>query len=109
MEQAVHNMMLEPHVVKEIATLIIDFPSFIAHMAMFVKNEFDKGFFEQTQTENRYKAKVKTVEKTRLSSSLHDAGTSASPPTVKYDEENTNYQGYFDSRSTKYQQSSKNN
>lgn len=49
MKQVLHNMMLEPHVVNQIATHIIDSPALTVYAAMIVGKEVEKGSFEQTK------------------------------------------------------------
>lgn len=78
-----------------------------APAAMFVKNDIKKYFFKQTKIENRYKAIVKAIEKSRISSSRHGSSSSASPPTDTSDKQKTNSRRYSDLRSAEDQESSR--
>lgn len=80
-EQAVHNMVLEPHILNAIATRIIDSLAFTAPAKMFVKNQVEKDSLKQTKMENRYRSMVNVVEKTRPSSSRHGSSRPVSLPT----------------------------
>lgn len=100
-------MVLEPYVLEGTRKRIIDSSCFTPPAAVFVKNEFVKGSFEQTEMENQYIAMVKAVEKTGTSSTRHGSSRKESLPADISDDEKTNYRAYSDSRSKEDQESSR--
>lgn len=80
-------MVLEYHVLNELATHVIDSLAFTAPAKFFVKKEALKGSLEQTKMEIGYDALVKAVAKARFSSTRYSTSRPVNLLTGISDEE----------------------